>query len=814
MNSKKMEAVNNYGSGSIQVLEGLEAVRKRPAMYIGNTNSSGLAHIVFEIFDNAVDEVLADFADTIRIQFYPDGSVSVEDNGRGIPPESLEVIFTTLHAGGKFNSDVYKSSGGLHGVGTSVTNAMSEWLEATVYRGGREHYIRFENGGKPVDRVKVVGTCDKDKMGTLVRFKPDASLFSTVKFNVERIEQRARESAFLNPKVKIEFNDLRTGNPEIDSEKVFDYSGMEDYLKYLAGNDLVSIEPRVFEYSDEATGMEAIIAFQWVENDENTNENILSYVNNIRTRDGGTHETGFKSGLTKAFNTFGKDAGLLKGKYNKVSGDDIRDGIVAVISTKIPENILEFESQTKDKLGTIEARSLLDSFSYDAFIKFLSTNKSDAEYLIDRAIKYQKMKEESKRQKDTTKKSSSKDKKLVTSDKLTEPISKDYSKRELFLVEGDSAGGCHTIDTRIKMADNTSKSIEELLFDFENGVENMVIGYDLENRKFKPYKVLDVFYTKTTHIIKLNFKDGTSARVTPEHPYLLETGEWKPAVELEPTDSLRTYSIDKNYVVSKEILEVTEKVYDITVDKVHNFALDNGIIVHNSAKEGRFKDFQGILSLRGKVLNTAELTLAEALANAEIQTLVATLKCGTGANYSEEDLQYDKVIIMTDADVDGSHITILLLTFFFKFMRKFVENGHLYIAQPPLYGITLNPKESSKNRKMEYAWTVQELREKTKDLPKGYHVQRYKGLGEMDAVVLRDTTMHLDNRVLQQVQITDYIQNNASMDIFMGSKPEKRKLWMEQNIEFTEDEDSKVYRGRTFTTDSSEESDSEIEGDI
>lgn len=659
--SKKSDAINNYDGGSIQVLKGLEAVRKRPAMYIGNTNSSGLAHIVFEIFDNSIDEVLADFADTISITFLPDGSVEIEDNGRGIPPESLEVIFTTLHAGGKFNSDVYKSSGGLHGVGTSVTNAMSEWLEVSVYRGGQEHYIRFENGGIPVDRVKVIGKCDKNKSGTKVHFKPDATMFSTVKFNVERIEQRARESAFLNTKVKIEFNDLRSGDPEIDSKKVFDYNGMEDYLAYLSDKTEVIVPAKVFEFVDETTGMEAIIAFQWTESDDTNPESLLSYVNNIRTRDGGTHETGFKTGLTKAFNTFGKDAGLLKGKYNKVFGDDIRDGMIAVISTKIPENILEFESQTKDKLGSIEARSILEAFSYEAFIKFLATNMSDAEYLINRAIKYQKMKEEAKRLKDSTKKSNSKNKKLIASDKLTEPITKDPKRRELFAVEGDSASG--------------------------------------------------------------------------------------------------------------------------------------------SAKMGRFKDFQGVLSLRGKVLNTAETTMEQVLSNAEIQTIIATLKCGVGTSYNEEELAYDKFIIMTDADVDGSHIQILILTFFFRYMRKFIENGHLYIAQPPLYGITLNPKDTKDKQKMLYAWTSNELREKTKDLPKGYHVQRYKGLGEMDAKILRDTTLNPDNRVLLKVTINDFIQNASSVDVFMGSVPEKRKVWMEQNLEFKEDDESTVYRGLDFSLD-------------
>lgn len=653
----KLSAVNDYNADSIKALEGLEAVRKRPAMYIGNTNSTGLAHIVFEIFDNAVDEVLADFADTIELTFHEDGSVSIEDNGRGIPPEALELIFTTLHAGGKFDSSNYKSSGGLHGVGTSVTNAMSEWLEVTVYRNGKEHYLKFENGGHPIGKMRVIGTCDKNKTGTLVRFKPDASLFSTVKFNVERIEQRARETAFLNPKVKIIFNDFRSDDEELRFTNIFDYNGMGDYLTYLADNSTISIAPKEFTMFDEPTGIEATIAFQWIENDEASQENILSYVNNIRTRDGGTHETGFKTGLTKAFNQFGKDAGLLKGKYSKVLGEDIRDGMVAVISTKIPENILEFESQTKDKLGSIEARSVLEGFAYDIFIKFLSMNKSDAEYLIDRAIKYQKMKEEAKRLRDTAKKTNNKSKKLSMSDKLTEPSVKNYKRNELFIVEGDSAGG--------------------------------------------------------------------------------------------------------------------------------------------SAKNGRYKEFQGVLSLRGKVLNTIDSTHTEALTNAEIQTIVAALNCGMGNDYNEDDLHYDKVIIMTDADVDGSHIQVLLLTFFYKHMRKLIEDGHVYISSPPLYGITLNPKDKKPEKR--YAWNQTELREILETAPKGTQVQRYKGLGEMGDVDIRDTTLNPEHRVLYKIEISDFIQANNTLNTLMGRDASKRRIWIEQNVEFLDDSDTYEFKEADYS---------------
>lgn len=639
----KVDAINQYDASSIKTLEGLEAVRKRPAMYIGNTNSSGLAHIVFEIFDNAVDEVLADFADNIEVTFHSDGSVSVLDNGRGIPPEALKVIFTTLHAGGKFDSAVYKSSGGLHGVGTSVTNAMSEWLEVTVYRNGKEHYLKFENGGHPIGDMKVIGKCDKNKTGTLVRFKPDATLFSTVNFNIDRIELRTRETAFLNPTLKVIFNDFRSEEVTEHTTKIFDYTGMSDYLEYLANGSTVSILPKEYTGVDEETGMEMTVAFQWIENDDNTQENILSYVNNIRTRDGGTHETGFKSGLTKAFNQYGKDAGLLKGKYNKVLGEDIRDGIVAVISVKIPENILEFESQTKDKLGTYQARAILDNFSYNTFLNFLGQNKSDAEYLIDRAIKYQKMKEEAKRLKETTKKGSKNVRKAGAPDKLTLPSGKDKTKTELFVVEGNSAAG--------------------------------------------------------------------------------------------------------------------------------------------SAKDGRYSTFQGVLALRGKVLNTEEKTFAEAMNNAELKTLDYALGCGSGSNYNEDDLQFNKLIILTDADDDGSHIQVLLLTHLFKHYRKLIEDGHVYVAQPPLYLI-------SKGKEHRYAWNQTELRQITEEMPKGAHVKRFKGLGEMDATQLRDTTLNPENRVLLKVTINDFIQATSLFSGLMGGVAEKRRVWINQNVEFAESIDA------------------------
>lgn len=643
----------DYNEDAIQVLEGLEAVRKRPGMYIGSTDARGLHHLVYEIVDNSVDEALAGFGDQIIVKIHKDNSVSVSDRGRGMPvgmhklgKPTPEVILTILHAGGKFGQGGYKTSGGLHGVGASVVNALSEWLVVTIKRDGFIYEQRFENGGKPATTLEKVGKTNQS--GTKIHFKPDPAIFSTTAFNYEILCERLRESAFLLKDLKIEIFDERN-----DLHDVFHYeNGIEAFVSYL-NEDKEVLHP-VVSFEGIQNDIEVDFAFQF---NDGYSENILSFVNNVRTKDGGTHEAGARTAMTRVVNDYARKVSLLKEKDKNLDGADIREGLTAVISVRIPESLLQFEGQTKGKLGTSEARSAVDAVVSENLAYYLEENPDISTMLIKKSIKaYQAREAARKAREDARSGKKRKHKETLLSGKLTPAQSRNPQKNELYLVEGDSAGG--------------------------------------------------------------------------------------------------------------------------------------------SAKQGRDRRFQAVLPLRGKVINTEKAKLSDIFKNEEINTMIYTIGAGVGTDFKIEDVNYDKVIIMTDADTDGAHIQILLLTFFYRYMKPLIEAGKVYIAMPPLYKVS---KGSGRKEIIEYAWNDDELQGAIKKVGRGYIIQRYKGLGEMNANQLWETTMNPETRTLIRVKIDDIARAERRVTTLMGDKVEPRRKWIEANVEFGLEDDESILENENIS---------------
>jgi len=646
------QASTDYGADDIQVLEGLTAVRKRPGMYIGSTSSAGLHHLVWEIVDNAVDEHLAKYCNKITVTLHRDGSITVFDNGRGIPTgmhktgvPTPQVVFTMLHAGGKFGGGGYKKSGGLHGVGASVTNALSEWLEVEIYREGKVHKQRFEywvdasgkeHVGEPTTSLEVIGTTNRT--GTKVTFKPDKRVFAGgIAINYDTLTERLQEIAFLNSGLEVIVKDERGDKNEV----TFLYAGgASEFVRFL--NEDKTTLTEVVHFYAEKDDIEVEVALQY--NDGYT-ETIASFVNSIPTRGGGTHETGFKTAYTRVMNDYARKSNILKEKDKNLDGTDLREGMMTVINIKMSE--VEFVGQTKDQLGSASARSAVDSVVSEKMAVFLEENPAVAQNMLKKAVQASKAREAARKAREDIrngKKGRSESSNL--NGKLTPAQSKDHARNELFIVEGNSAGG--------------------------------------------------------------------------------------------------------------------------------------------SAKQGRDSKYQAILPLKGKPMNPEKAKLTDILKNDEYQAIIASIGAGVGSEFDGEESNYGKIIIMTDADTDGAHIQVLLLTFFYRYMKPLVDMGKVYIAQPPLYKVT---KKSGKNTMMRYAWTDEQLQEITKEFGKGVELQRYKGLGEMNPEQLWETTMNPESRTLLQVQIEDAAKAERRVSTLMGDKVDPRKRWIIDNVDFTEFEE-------------------------
>ena len=638
------EKVEHYDESDIQVLEGLEAVRKRPGMYIGTTSARGLHHLVWEIVDNSIDEALAGFCNKIRVVLLPGDVVKVIDNGRGMPTgmnaktgkNTIETIFTVLHAGGKFGGGGYKVSGGLHGVGASVVNALSEWLEVYVHREGHIYYQRFENGGTPVGSLKVVGDCDQEETGTTVVFKADPEIFTeTTVYDYGVLSQRLRELAFLNKGLKLVLEDER-----LDPAKVDEYhyeGGLREYVAFLNKNK-TPLHDHIIDCEDTMNDISVEIAMQY---NDGYQPNIYSFCNNINTHEGGTHEEGFRLALTRVINNYAKSHNFLKDKDESLSGDDCREGLTAIVSVKHPDP--QYEGQTKTKLGNAEVRKIVSTILANALDKFLLENPDTAKIIMDKVTLASKARMAAKRAREMTRRKTALDVSNLPG-KLADCSSKDPSECEIFIVEGDSAGG--------------------------------------------------------------------------------------------------------------------------------------------SAKSGRDRKIQAILPLRGKILNVEKARLERILGNAEIRSMITAFGTGIGDEFDINKLRYHKIVIMTDADVDGGHIRILMFTFLYRYLKPLIENGYVYAAQPPLYLL----RHGKDDHYLYSDYELDKLKEELGPNAK-YTIQRYKGLGEMNPEQLWETTMNPENRVLNRIQLDDAMQADQLFDMLMGERVEHRRDFIRENAKYVENLD-------------------------
>jgi len=830
---------NSYTAERIQVLEGLQAVRKRPSMYIGSTDARGLHHLVHEVVDNSIDEAMGGYCSRIDVTVNADGSVSVADDGRGIPTGTIEkygkpaveVVMTTLHAGGKFDRKSYKVSGGLHGVGLSVVNSLSKWLEVKVRREGKEWMMRCERG---VVCTRLVELGAAEGTGTTMTFMPDPEIFPDTNFDDETLAHRLRDLAFLNKNININFKDLRTGR-----EEHYHYEGgINEFVLSINKNKQMLHERPIYIYA-EREGMVIELSMQYT---DAFNESIFTYVNNINTIEGGTHLIGLRSALTRTMNDYARKYNFLKANDEPLSGEDVREGLTVILSLKVPEP--QFEGQTKTRLGNSEVKGIVESTLNEKLFEFLEENPKVAEVCVKRAILAAQAREAARRARDLTRRKGYLESTSLPG-KLADCSEKDPAKSELFLVEGDSAGGCFSGDTQVALADGRSLSFKEIVAEQAEGKEHFCYTIR-DDGTLGIERIINPRMTRRdADVLRVTFDNGEEITCTPDHRFMLRDGAYLKASELKRNEPLmplyrrlsnksppaietdgsemvwdpkssswlfthllldrhgrcnviharsagdRRHRADldqgfgpkivvgpdpvleaianQNHKVARvERLDLRTDVYDIEVPGTHNFALASGVFVHNSAKQGRNREYQAILPLRGKILNVEKARMDKILKNQEIRNLITALGAGVGQEFNIANARYHKLVIMTDADVDGAHIRTLLLTLFFRYMRPLIDAGYVYIAQPPLYRVARGNREL-------YVYTEKERIDAIAELGRGATAQRYKGLGEMNPKQLWETTMDPDRRVMKQVSIEDAVRADELFTILMGDEVQPRK---------------------------------------
>ena len=895
-----MPEETEYGAGQIQVLEGLQAVRKRPAMYIGSTDDRGLHHLVYEVVDNAIDEALAGYCESIEVTVHDDGSVSVTDDGRGIPVDThekydrpaLEVIMTVLHAGGKFDSKSYQVSGGLHGVGVSVVNALSERLTVEVTRDGGVYHHSFHRGEPDPDGFKRVGEADAaTDSGTEIRFWPDETIFETTTFSFSTLANRLRELAFLNSGVEITLADERDG-----TDTTFRYEGgIREFVGYL-NETRTPIHEEVIYFADAADDVHVEVALQATEELQGS---VHAFANNINTREGGTHLTGFKTALTRVINDYANEHGLVDDLDANLKGEDVREGLTAVVSVKHPDP--QFEGQTKTKLGNSEVRGIVESATHENLGTFLEENPTTAKKVVHKAAEAARARKAAKKAEELTRRKSALESTALPG-KLADCQTRDPSDSELFVVEGDSAGGCFTGDTTVALASGRSITFETLVEEHERGETHYCYTVESDGT-IGLSQIANPRVTKEdASLVAVTLDNGETIRCTPDHEFMLRDGSYCEAQQLEEGQSLmplyrklsdtaaenitidgyemvkqpamngfwefthllaeknrsdtlregrsektnqqwddefreqRKNAYDQTYfentipfmkevleeegdlsryderrrergdpnvlpkattiekffegesalleavkthnhaVASVESLNETEDVYDLEVPGTHNFALESGVFVHNSAKQGRDRENQAILPLKGKILNVEKHRLDRILENDEIRALITAIGAGIGEEFDIDDVRYTKIILLVDADVDGAHIRTLLLTLLYRHMKPLIEAGYVYAAQPPLYRIRKGSETYDAMTEAERDRLIETECDGDPD-----QIQRFKGLGEMNPGQLWNTTMDPENRILKRITIDDAAAADRMFNVLMGDAVEPRKEFIKEH---------------------------------